>query len=42
MTFLRLLDFANILKYQVMKINSVFPIKQNIFLVYVNMSFEIF
>ena len=38
MTLLRLLDFANILEYQVRKINAAFPIRQNIFLVYVIMS----
>ena len=42
MTLLRLLGFANILEYQVRKINAIFLIKQNILLVYVNMSFEIF
>ena len=39
MTLLRLLGFANILEYQVRKINAVFLIKQNILLAYVNMSF---
>ena len=33
------LVFASTLEYQVRKINVAFPIKQNIFLVYVNMSF---
>ena len=42
MTFLTLLGFSNILEYQVMKINAAFLIKQNILLVYVNISFEIF
>ena len=42
MTLLRLLGFANILEYHVRKINVVFLIKQNILLVYVNMSFGIF
>ena len=42
MTFLRLFGFANILEYQVWKINAAFLIKQNIFLVYVNTSFGIF
>ena len=41
MTLLRLFGFANILKYQVKKINAYFPIKQNILLVYVIMSFGI-
>ena len=42
MTLLRLLNCANILEYQVKKINANFLIKQNIFLVCVNMSFGIF
>ena len=42
MTLLRLLGFANILEYQARKINAVFPIKQNILRVYVDISFEIF
>ena len=42
MILLRLLGFANILEYQVRKINAVFLIKQNILLVYVNVSFGIF
>ena len=42
MTLLRLLGFANILEYQVRKINATFPIKQNILLIYVIMSFGIF
>ena len=41
MTLLKLLGFANILEYHVRKINVVFPIKQNILLVYVIMSFGI-
>ena len=40
MSLLRLLDFANILEYQVMKINATFLIEQNILLLYVIMSFE--
>ena len=42
MTLLMLLSFANILEYQVRKINPGFFIKQNILIVSVNMSFEIF
>ena len=42
MTLLRFLGFANILEYQVRKIIAVFPVKQNILLVYVIMNFEIF
>ena len=42
MTPLRLLSFANILEYQVRKINATFCIKQNILLVYVIMNFGIF
>ena len=42
MTLLRILGFANILEYQVRKINATFPIKQNILLIYVIMSFGIF
>ena len=42
MTLLRLLGFANILEYQVRIINAAFLIKQNIFLVYVIISFRIF
>ena len=33
--------FASTLEYKVRKINTVFPLKQNILLVYVNMSFGI-
>ena len=40
MSLLKLLDFANILEYQVRKINATFLIKQNILLVYVNMSLK--
>ena len=39
MTLLRLFGFANSLEYHVRKINVVFPIKQNILLAYVIMSF---
>ena len=42
MIVLRLLDFANILEYQVRNINATFLIKQNILLLYVIMSFENF
>ena len=42
MTLLRFLGFANILEYQVRMINTTFPIKQNILLVYAIMSFKIF
>ena len=42
MTFLRFLGFVNILEYQPRKINAVFPLKQNILLVYVDISFENF
>ena len=41
MTLLRFFGFANILEYQVRKINVTFPIKQNILVVYVYMSFGI-
>ena len=40
MTFLRLIGFANILEYQVKKINADFLIEQNILLIYMIMSFE--
>ena len=40
MTLVRFIGFANILEYQVMKINAVFLIEQNIFLLYVIMNFE--
>ena len=39
MNLLRLIGFVNILEYQVRKSNAVFPIKQNILLVYAIMSF---
>ena len=38
MTLLRFLGFANILEYNLRKINATFPIKQNILLVYVIIS----
>ena len=42
MTLVRFIGFANILEYQVMKINAGFLIEQNIFLLYVIMNFENF
>ena len=39
MSLLRLIGFAITLKYQVRKINVNFLIKQNILIVYMNMSF---
>ena len=42
MTLLRLLGFDCILQYPIRKINTTFPIEQNILLLYVIMSFENF
>ena len=42
MTLLRLFSFANILDYNVRKINAIFLIEHNILLLYVIMSFENF
>ena len=41
-TLLRLIGFANILEYQVRKVNATFPIEQNILLLYVIMRFGSF